>query len=119
MIVDVTSRSAEIPDALKGYARQKLMDLSPVGLLPGSRPASPEMPLSRSTPRILAVLSKQGGMTICELQFRGSRGESWTATEQAKEARVAVDGAVQKLNRQRLRWKEKRWHKNRRRRAAG
>lgn len=103
MKIEITSRSEELPAALRGYAEERLTALERLG----------------ETFRLGEVyLARENDLTVCEMLLHRHRGEPFVARGAAKEARMAVDEAVEKLERQYLRFKEMHSAKGRRHRAA-
>ncbi len=98
MKIQVTSRHAELPEALRAYAVERLAAVERLGT---------EFPAAE-------VVLDQGreGLT-CEIQLRPRKGETILARETSHDPRAAVDAAVAKIETQVARAKERRDDKRR------
>lgn len=98
MNVEVTSRHAELSDALRDYASERIQGIERFGA---------------EVQKVLIVFEQAHGSTVCEIIVHLRRGEPLVAKDAAAEARAAVDSTVGKIERQFLRDKEKRddWRK--------
>ncbi len=99
---EVTSKSDRIPEALRTYAAERVGALERFG---------------EAFPKADIVLDSQNGSTSCEVVLHRHRGEPFVARETRHEPRLAVDGAVQKLERQIVKFHETHGHRGRRREA--
>jgi len=103
MKIEITSRSDRLSPALRDYAGERLGALERLG---------EAFRLGE------VILDRENDETVCEMILHRHRGEPFVARAVAKESRAAVDEAVEKLERQYLRFKEIHSAKGRRHRAA-
>ncbi len=99
MKIEVTSKTDSLSPALREYAETRLANVERLG---------EEFRLSE------VVFSSEREELICEVILHRHRGEPFVAQERSREGRMAVDGVAAKLEKQFLRFKEKRTQKNRR-----
>jgi len=93
MNVEITSRHAEISDALRSYATERVSGIERLG---------------EEFEKALVVFETGHGLTECEIILHPRRGDLIVAKNAAADARAAVDSTVAKIERQFLRAKQKR-----------
>lgn len=92
MNILVTVKSDDVPAALRDYADRKVNDIEHFG---------------QSFLKGEVVLDVQRHETFCEIVLHPRRGPNFVATVKADDGRTAVDRAVDKIERQVLKDKEK------------
>ncbi len=99
MKIEVTSKTDTLSPALREYAESKLAAVERLG---------------EEFRKSEVVFTSERDELICEVILHRHRGEPFVAQERSREGRVAVDGVAAKLEKQFIRFKEKRTQKNRR-----
>ncbi|MBC8330018.1 MAG: ribosome-associated translation inhibitor RaiA [Planctomycetes bacterium] len=99
MKIEVTFKSDSLSPALREYAETRLANVERLG---------EEFRMSE------IVFRAEREEFICEVILHRHRGEPFIAQERAREGRAAVDGVAAKLEKQFIRFKQKRTQKNRR-----
>ncbi len=103
MNIEITSRSPEIPDALRAYGQNRLAGIERLG---------------EEFEKGEIILDIEHDETTCEVILHRHRGDAFVAHASHKEGRAAVDVTAGKLERQFLRFKEMHSHKGKRQRAS-
>jgi ribosomal subunit interface protein len=99
MKIEVTSKTDSLSPALREYAETKLAAVERLG---------EEFRASE------VVFSSERDELVCEVILHRHRGEPFIAQDRAREGRLAVDGVAAKIEKQFLRFKEKRTQMHRR-----
>lgn len=99
MKIEVTSKTGILSPALREYAETRLANVERLG---------------EEFHKSEVVFTSEREELVCEVILHRHRGEPFVAVERAREGRAAVDGVAAKLEKQFLRFKEKRTQKGRR-----
>ena len=92
MQYQVVSRNPKLPEALREYAKSRISGIENYG---------------QKFEEIEIILDLEHGQTLCEIILHPSRGDSFVARDRAHDSRTAVDSAAGKLERQVLKFKDK------------
>lgn len=103
MNIEITTRSQDIPQALRHYSEERLAGVERLG---------------EEFDHAEIVFSSESDETVCEVILHRHRGDPLIATGRSRESRAAVDAATSRLERQFVRFKEKHNHKGKRQRAS-
>ena len=92
MQYQVVSRNPKLPEALREYAKSRVSGIENYG---------------QEFEEIEIILDLEHGQTLCEIILHPFRGDSFVARDRAHNSRTAVDSAAGKLERQVLKFKDK------------